>query len=86
MHTSYWESRKELESKSKNFSRVHRSFIYKTNATSRVCDAYMQKVVELETERMQYENNKQGYAFMMPDVFQKSIKMLEAARKQILGY
>lgn len=46
----------------------------------------MQKLVELETERIEYESNKQGDAPKMPDVFQKSIKMLDAARKQIIGY
>jgi hypothetical protein len=46
----------------------------------------MQKVAELEAERIEYENNRQEDTSKMPGVFQKSIKMLEAARKQILGY
>jgi hypothetical protein len=43
-------------------------------------------MVELETERMSYESNKQEHAPRASDVFQQSIKMLDAARKQILGY
>jgi hypothetical protein len=46
----------------------------------------MQKVAELEAERIEYENNRQEDTSKMPGVFQESIKMLEAARKQILGY
>lgn len=55
-------------------------------ANPRVCDAYVEKMTELESERMQYENNKPEGAPKISDVFELSIKMLDAARKQIIGY
>lgn len=42
-------------------------------------------MVELETERMNYEN-KPEHAPKSPNVFEQSINLLNAARKQILGY
>lgn len=43
-------------------------------------------MTELEIERIEYQNSKEEVAPQVPDVFQMSIEMLEAARKQILGY
>lgn len=43
-------------------------------------------MMELEADRMDYQNNNNEGATTMPDAFQTSIKMLDAARKQILGY
>jgi hypothetical protein len=61
-------------------------YICKLTAAARVCDAYMRKVIELEADRIAYENNKQKDAPNISDVFEKSIEMLDVARKQILGY
>ena len=46
----------------------------------------MRKVIELEADRFDYENNKVEGESNTSDVFEKSIKMLDVARKQILGY
>lgn len=37
-------------------------------------------------DKKEYENNKQEGAPDMSDVFEKSINLLGAARKQIVGY
>jgi hypothetical protein len=43
-------------------------------------------MLELEMDRIEYENYKQEGAPDMCHLFEKSIKLLGAARKKIVGY
>jgi hypothetical protein len=41
---------------------------------------------EIEMDRMGFANGPQEEGSETPDVFEQSIKILNAARKQIIGY
>jgi hypothetical protein len=41
---------------------------------------------ELKSEKMDYENDKHADAPCIPHIFKESIKIVQAARKQLIGY
>ena len=49
----------------------------------RITDAYQQQVWEIDLERMADVSTGPGAS---PSIFEKSVKILNAAKRQLLGY
>ena len=62
------------------------SKVLKADNPYRVFNAYMRRMGQLDLDKLEYEKNKEEDVPDMSRAFDKSVKLLNAARKKLIGY